>query len=189
MFRRRLPQHWLERLRQYLWPKTGWWRATKYMWHRTVRIKGSADSIALGLAIGAFISATPLLGLHLVLAAMIAWLLGANIISSAVGTWVGNPLSFPFIWVATFKLGHVIMGTSGNLNALDQLSFNAILSHPTDIFMPVILPMLVGGIPIGLLLAVVTFYPSRTLISIYQNRRDAMRARIQQFRNKDGSVE
>jgi len=53
----------------------------------------------------------------------------------------------------------------------------------------VILPMLVGGIPIGLLLAVVIFYPSRTLISIYQNRRDAMRARIQQFRNKDGSVE
>lgn len=185
MFRRRLPQHWVYRLRQFLWPRTGWMRAAKYTWHRTVRIKGSADSIALGLAVGAFISASPFLGLHLVLAAAIAWVIGGNIIASAVGTWVGNPISFPFIWLATFKLGHFIMGTTGHVSSLDMLSLETLLSHPMDMFEPVILPMAIGGLPIGVIMAVATYYPCRTLIGLYQARRSAVKARFEALRRHD----
>ena len=36
MFRRRKPLNTSQRLRQFLWPREGWVRATLYLWQRTI---------------------------------------------------------------------------------------------------------------------------------------------------------
>ena len=56
------------------------------------------------------------------IAALIAWVFGGNIIASAVGTWAGNPISFPFIWLTTFNIGHLILGTEDKAGDLPELS-------------------------------------------------------------------
>ena len=122
MFKRRKPQSTLEKWQQFIWPREGWTRALKYTWQRTIRLNGSAHSIALGLAAGAFVSASPFMGMHLLIAALIAWVFGGNIIASAVGTWAGNPISFPFIWLTTFNIGHLILGTEDKAGDLPELS-------------------------------------------------------------------
>ena len=59
--------------------------------------------------------------MHLLIAALIAWIFGGNI-APAVGTG-GNPISFPFIWLTTFNLGHLILGTEDKAGDLPELSF------------------------------------------------------------------
>jgi uncharacterized protein (DUF2062 family) len=177
MFKRRDPQSTLERLRQFFWPRAGWARAVQYLWQRTVRIKGAPHDIALGLAIGAFISATPLLGTHFILAGLLAYFLGGNLLASMAGTWVGNPLTFPFIWIGTYTLGTMFLGRGADVSDVPQLSFAVFLEAPLSTLGPAILPMLLGAIPIGLVLGVATYYPSLWAIEIYQKRREAMMAK------------
>ena len=154
MFKRRKPQSTLEKWQQFIWPREGWTRALKYTWQRTIRLNGSAHSIALGLAAGAFVSASPFIGMHLLIAALIAWIFGGNIIASAVGTWAGNPISFPFIWLTTFNLGHLILGTEEKAGDLPELSFGLFIDAPFSSLLPMMLPMAIGGIVIGIVMAV-----------------------------------
>jgi hypothetical protein len=101
------------RVRNFFWPEIGFQRAAKYMGHKVNRITGSPHAIALGFAAGAFASFTPAIGFHFVLAAIIAWAIGANILASAIGTSVGNPLTFPFIWIGTHNVGSFLLGVEG----------------------------------------------------------------------------
>lgn len=183
MFRRRLPLSSFERVRQYIWPRGGWSRALRYTWQRLLRINGSADSIALGLAAGAFISATPFLGLHIILAGLIAWVMGGNIIASAIGTWVGNPISFPFIWIASFRLGHAILGTDAEMGLLSELSVSMLMSDPLGLLVPLILPMTIGGAFVGVVMGAVVYYPSRSMIHMFQTQRRALRKRMKKDHN------
>ena len=171
MFKRRNPQTTLEKWQQFIWPREGWTRALKYTWQRTIRLNGSAHSIALGLAAGAFVSASPFIGMHLLIAALIAWVFGGNIIASAVGTWAGNPLSFPFIWLTTFNIGHLMLGTEDKAGDLPELSFGLFIDAPMSALLPVILPMAVGGLVVGTVMAVATYYPSLWAVRFYQKRR------------------
>lgn len=173
MFRRRKPLNTMQRLRQLLWPREGWLRATKYIWQRTIRLNGSPHSIALGLAIGAFVSANPLLGTHILWGALIIYFIGGNFIAAVAGTWVGNPLSFPLIWLATYNIGHFLLGTSGDTGAVPQLSFSTLTQAPLG----TLVPMMLGWVPVGLVLGLVTYYPSLWTVQAYQKRRALRLAR------------
>ena len=70
-------------------------RTLKYWLHRISRIPDSTYAISAGIAFGASISFTPFVGLHFILAGLLAWVFRANIIASAIGTIVGNPWTFP----------------------------------------------------------------------------------------------
>lgn len=148
-------------------------RATKYIWQRTIRLNGSPHSIALGLAIGAFVSANPLLGTHILWGALIIYFIGGNFIAAVAGTWVGNPISFPFIWLATFNTGHFLLGTSGSAGAVPRLSFATLSEAPLG----TLVPMMVGWVPVGLVLGVAIYYPSLWTVQAYQKQRTARLAR------------
>ncbi|MGH6929289.1 MAG: DUF2062 domain-containing protein, partial [Dongiaceae bacterium] len=64
MFRRRDRLTLSQRVRDFVWPRAGWWRSSKYVVYRVRRLPGSPSRIALGFACGAFVSFTPLFGLH-----------------------------------------------------------------------------------------------------------------------------
>jgi uncharacterized protein (DUF2062 family) len=104
LFRRRKKATQWERFKVWLWPRVSWRRSVLYFVKRTLRLSGSPHAIALGCAVGAFAAFTPFLGLHIVIAVVIAWLLRGNLIAGAVGTFIGNPLSFPFIWAGTYEV-------------------------------------------------------------------------------------
>lgn len=171
MFKRRNPQSFSERLRQFLWPREGWVRATRYMWQRTVRLSGTPHDIALGLAIGAFVSANPILGTHILWGALIIYFIGGNFIASILGTWVGNPISFPFIWLATYNTGNFLLGARGDAGNLPELSFSLFMDAPLGALIPVIGPMMLGWAPVGLVLGIAVYYPSYWSIETYQKRR------------------
>ena len=113
MFRRRHTLTLSQRVRDFIWPRAGWWRASKYVVYRVRRLPGSPARIALGFACGAFVSFTPLFGLHYLLAIATAWLLRGSVVASFLGANLG--WFYPLILVWTYDLGTRIMGASGAL--------------------------------------------------------------------------
>jgi len=176
MFRRRKPLSRAHRIRGYIWPRSGLRRSFRYNIHRLKRIEDSANSIAAGLACGVAISFTPFIGFHFLLAAVIAWLIGANIIASALGTLVGNPWTLPFMCLWTYEVGHWILGGTTVQALPDDITLRYLLDHP----MQILLPMMVGSVPTSLAAWVVAFFPARVLIEraqILRRRRIADRRR------------
>ena len=167
MFRRRHQLHLIHRLRELLWPRAGWRRASRYLMHRTVRLPGSPYSIAAGFACGAAISFTPFVGFHFVLAASLAWLLGGSILASAVGTVVGNPWTFPFIWLWTYQFGQWMLGGGAMTPVPEILTLGFIFAHPGR----VLLPMTMGSIPTAIVGWFIAYWLVRQLVARYQAHR------------------
>ncbi|MER5171684.1 DUF2062 domain-containing protein [Thioclava kandeliae] len=110
VFKRRDKKPVLIAARDALWPRTGWSRAFQYVKHRINRLPDRPQRIARGIAAGVFISFTPFFGLHFFGAAALAWILRGNIIASILGTFFGNPLTFPIIAVSATQFGRFILG-------------------------------------------------------------------------------
>lgn len=152
---------------------------------RLKRLQGTPYSIAAGFACGVAISFTPLVGFHMLLAALTAWLVRGNIIASAIGTIIGNPWTFPFIWVSVLYTGHFLLGHSELSTNVDFLNTfktagDALYSlnwhkFGRDVW-PIFYPMIVGCIP---------FYVAFWLIS-YKLMKNTMYKLEKRKQNKSG---
>ena len=121
------------------------------------------------------------MGLHFILAAILAAAVGGNLIASALGTFFGNPLSFPLIWLSTYNLGGVMLAREqkSEINiSLPEGFWSRVLTEPGlalgqfwDIVGPVFVPMLVGGIPLGLMFAIIAYFPVKAAVETFQERR------------------
>lgn len=182
MFQRRIRLDRLTRLRHALWPKSGWARAGQYLWHRLGRLPGTPYSIAAGLASGVAMSLTPFIGAHFFLSGLLAWLVRGNVVASAFGTIVGNPWTFPFIWLSSYHAGRIILGhglpdESAKLNFADMFSglVRSIILLDGQTFAihvwPVWWPMIVGCVPLTLIGWFLSFTVFNRLIEAYQHKR------------------
>ncbi|HEY9550304.1 MAG TPA: DUF2062 domain-containing protein [Kiloniellaceae bacterium] len=161
-----------KRVSGFLWPRGGWRRSGIYVSHRLRRLPGTPYRIAAGFACGAAISFTPFIGLHFVLSAALALIVRGNIIASAIGTVVGNPWTFPFIWLWTYSLGHWMLGGGRRLTARHQdFSFVHIFDNPLE----VLLPMIVGAVPTAIVVWFVFYWPLQRMIAQYQGAKRSRR--------------
>lgn len=105
MFNRRNAPNFIKHIRDFIWPKKGFIRAWKYLAVRLSRMNTSPHAIAAGFASGAAASLTPLLGLHIILACALAFVTRGSMIAAVLGTVVGNPVTFPLFFGATYWVG------------------------------------------------------------------------------------
>src|SRR3954463_10108703 len=101
LFRRREELSYWQRFKLWLWPRVSWRRSTLYYLKRILRLSGTPYAIAMGSALGAFVSVTPFIGFHFVITLVLAWLLRSNMIAGVIATGIGNPATYPFIWAGT----------------------------------------------------------------------------------------
>jgi hypothetical protein len=184
--RRKSPGFWL-RVRNFIWPKMGLSRAWRYIVHRMARLKASPHAIALGFAAGAFASFTPFIGLHFILAGLIAFALRSSILASAIGTVVGNPLTFPLIWLSTYNVGAALLGREAKGEVVLELpdvtesaAHAGTMDFAERIFNriePVFLPMMIGGTLLGLACAAACYFIVRLSVDRFQRRRKTVRLR------------
>ncbi|MGB0719538.1 MAG: DUF2062 domain-containing protein [Bdellovibrionales bacterium] len=148
MFKRREALSLLQIIRELFWPSMGWVRAFKYAKMRIIRLSDSSHKIAMGLAIGTGISFTPIVGTHFVQAGLLAYISRSNLIASLIGTFVGNPWTFPFMWWAAMSFGSYLFGLFG-LPASTALPEHMNLSVLWDLIrhdpLRIFLPWAVGG--------------------------------------------
>lgn len=145
-------------------------------------LQGTPYSIAAGFACGVAISFTPFIGFHLILAAISAWIIRGNVVSSALGTIIGNPWTFPFIWIAVLSTGRFLLGDTATA---DQVNFIKIFGSASkalftlnfgnfgrDVW-PILFPMMIGCIPYY----IVSWFVSFKIIKIMLDKIAQRRAR------------
>lgn len=174
--------------REYLWPTIGWMAFLRLSEIRLKRRPGSAHDIALGVACGVAVAFTPFLGFHFILAALLAYLMRGNIFTSALGTFVGNPWTFPFIWLTTFELGKAILGEHRNgvemPEKISNIPFKELWENFGYYFDSYLWPMTVGSIPLGIAAGAIFYLLVRSNVDSYRLHRSEMLAKRKQAQGK-----
>ena len=149
----------------------------RYVVKRATRLSGTPHSIAAGFACGVAISFTPFIGLHLIGAFLLSLLVRGNYLAAAAGTLVGNPWTLPFIWVAIYELGSVLLGTPA-AQPVEHWDLATFIVKVEGVFWP----MVVGGLPLALIAGLATYFPLMRMVAACQESRRARRTRRRQDR-------
>ena len=173
-------------------------RAIEYVGIRLKRIPDTPHKISLGMSCGIFASFTPLFGLHFLIAGLLSYLLRANVLASLIGTFVGNPLTFPIITVFNLKLGEWILGSSEHSSGDGGKIFEGFLDfifliyksfftegsigennvpRMNEFLNGVFIPYSLGGLILGIFIAVISYFLLRPLVATYQKKRSALKAK------------
>jgi len=187
MFKRRVPLPVHRKAMASVWPEMGWRRAVRYLMYRIGRLPGSGYAIAGGFAWGAAMSFTPFIGLHILFSSLGAWLSRCSIVAAVLGTIVGNPWTFPFIWIWLYKAG-IAMGFGQRGVDAEAMDFSALFGSITeatlrgdwgyiaDNAMPVLTPMLAASIPTTVIVWVTFFLLLKPVIERYKSAAQSRRA-------------
>ncbi|MFK7840443.1 MAG: DUF2062 domain-containing protein [Bdellovibrionales bacterium] len=174
MFKRKNRRSLIEQVKQVFWPSMGWRRFGLYLKHRTLRLSDSPRNIALGLAIGAGVSFSPIMFTHFVQAGILAFIFRANLPAAIIGTAIGNPWTFPLIWWASLGLGSGIFAMMGFPveamppdNMTWSMMWDMILNNPKRLFFP----WMLGGYILCVIITLGLYYIYYPLIKGAQSAR------------------
>jgi uncharacterized protein (DUF2062 family) len=148
-------------------------RPARYLVMRVLRLRASPHAVAMGVAAGIFVSWTPFIGVHFVMAFILSYLFAGNMVAAALGCAAfGNPLTYPFIWGTTWEIGHLLLSRKDTLNG-QSVDLGALFHelHFTELWRPVLEPMLVGSIPPALLSSVAIYFATYYTVKGFQSRR------------------
>jgi hypothetical protein len=124
----------------------------KALFVRIKELHGEPRYIAMGMAIGVFIGVTPTIPFHTIIAIALAFILKGSKPAAAIGVWFANPLTIPFFYIGSFKLGTLIL----NKPIPFDVKFESITALLT-LGMDVTIAMIVGGAILGILPAIVAY--------------------------------
>lgn len=195
VFRRRTPLTLPQKLRALVLPPGGWSRALSYLRLRLTRISDQPHRVARGISCGVFVGCTPLFGLHLPLAAALAWAFRGNVVAALIGTAAGNPVTIPILAVLSLDLGRAILGNGlslpfGEIMTAFGQAGDEITRNMKALFTPavahwdklaqfgheVFLPYLIGSIGPAFLAAALAYWLSLPMIEAYHSLRARQRA-------------
>ena len=173
-------------------------RAIGYVGIRLKRIPDTPHKISLGMSCGIFASFTPLFGLHFLIAGLLSYVLRANVLASLIGTFIGKPITFPIITVFNLKPGEWILG-SGEYSSDDGgkifegfldfifLIYKSFFTEGSigennvprmnEFLNGVFVPYSLGGLILGILIALISYFLLRPLVATYQKKRSALKAK------------
>ena len=193
-------------LRAFIWPQKGFLRVWKYLALRLSRLNTSRHAIAAGFAAGVSFSITPLLGLHIVLAGLLTFVTRGSYLAAILGTFVGNPLTFPFFFAATYWVGARLqeLAATDPSAALDKIATDIEKFSATEVeadaaadavldvaehimegsgslaafdpLWPALSTMLVGAAVLAPIAYALTYFVVRNLLSTIEARRGAASA-------------
>ena len=127
---------------------------------RLKKLPGDPHYVAKGMAIGVFVSMTPTIPFHTVIALALAFIFRASKLAAAMGVWFSNPLTIPIFYFASYQVGSLLFG---HLSAC-----KGVCESITDLLklgVEVTLASIVGGIIIGIIPAVAAYFITRTVVT------------------------
>lgn len=192
VFKRRDRLGWWAWLREQVYPRGGFKRATRYVVHRMRRLPDQPHRVARGVFAGSFIGFLPLPGLQFLAAWGAARLIRGNVLAALLGTFNTNPVTTPFFAVVAMSLGHWILGIEAPLNAeyIGKAFANAgsdLWFNILSIFGPekakwdgliqfwneIYLPYFIGALGPAVVISAVAYYLTIPLVTAYQKARAA----------------
>ena len=125
---------------------------------RFKQLNGDPHYVALGMAIGVFISVTPTIPFHTVIALALAFILRGSKAAAAIGVWFSNPVTIPLFYKGSYDLGISILGNSAPFST-EYESILELLKLGAD----VTIAMITGGVILGILPAIAAYFITRRI--------------------------
>lgn len=154
-----------------------WDRARRFVMHDVLHADDSPHRLALGVGIGMFVTFTPTVGAQMILTAFLAWLLRANKVVGLPLVWLSNPATLVPIYWSCYEVGRILTG-----GAKRGSEWWNEWAHPPEGWWPTVsfywdkcaqiaIPLWVGGIVVGLAVAVPSYYLTLFMVRSYRLRR------------------
>lgn len=152
-------------------------RLKRFLVYRVMHVDDTPRRIAMGLAIGIFVTWTPTIGFQMVLVVALAWLFGANKFVGVPFVWISNPLTALPLYGLNFLVGAwllpgqyswadfrtaVIKAVAYRGSVLGRIG--AWWRATVDFF----LPLWLGSILVGVVLAAITYVLVYRAVVIYR---------------------
>jgi len=125
---------------------------------RFKQLNGDPHYVALGMAIGVFISVTPTIPFHTVIALALAFILRGSKAAAAIGVWFSNPVTIPLFYKGSYDVGVSILGNSAPFST-EYESILELLKLGAD----VTIAMITGGVILGILPAIAAYFITRRI--------------------------
>lgn len=170
LFRRRTPEPLANRMRVAVWPRRSWSRSGRYYAARLQRLTGSPHAVALGLAIGVFCAFTPIYGVHIAVSVGVAMLLRASAAAAVAGAMLNNPLTAPAILASAFAVGRMMLPADHPVHRMPPPGAGWWLTA-YDRVEPVVLPTIIGGVPLGLGAGMIVYAAVRAWLGARQREK------------------
>ncbi len=183
LFKRKKRKSFWSHVQNLFWPSMGWRRTFDYIKHRILRLPASNHSVALGLAIGCAISWTPTMPVQILQCFLLCLLLRGNFFSSIVGTIIGNPWTFNFLFFTSYKIGASIISILGfgEILNVSVTYFNVfpigIYAHPQAVMIPTVL----GGYLLAILTSPFLYYGFYYLIKVERAARVKVAGKVHEI--------
>ena len=152
-------------------------RTRDFVLYKILRADDPPYKLAMGVAVGVFVTFTPTMGVQMAFSAALAWILRANIAVGLPIVWISNPATMLFIYYPLYLLGTVLTGQeSVGIQWFVDL-FNPSLypdgwwpsvQHLWARTMEVFVPLWLGSCMVALSLAIPSYYITYGMIYRYR---------------------
>lgn len=161
-------------------------RLERFFIYRVLHVDDTPHRIALGVAIGIFVTWTPTIGLQMILTVALSWLLGANKLVGVPFVWISNPLTMVPIYGTNTVIGNWLIGGRGEpWRALARAvrlraGFIERMQAWWEATWQIFWPLWTGSILVGLVLATITYFFVRRAVHLYRRHLELRRQRASQ---------
>lgn len=147
-----------------------------------LKLRGSADKVALGISIGVFVAFTPTIGFQWLCALVLATLFRVSRPAALLPILITNPVTIPPTFYIAYRVGLLFWSGPPAMdiyNALvrlmkgvGMLNFYQAYIRLREFFglgMDAMVPLWIGGVLLGLLSALITYPISRRLVQRFHD--------------------
>lgn len=150
-----------------------WQRQLRYIYLRFLRLQGTPEQLARGMAAGIFSGCFPLFGFQILIGVGVATVLRGNRIMAAAATWVSNPFTYVPIFAFNYQVGLWLLGGKAT-QAFDNLDS---LKSWMDMGTEVSVRLMFGSTVVGLVAGVASYLVGLPLIRRVRSRQLARQQR------------
>ncbi|MBI3611075.1 MAG: DUF2062 domain-containing protein [Nitrospirae bacterium] len=125
--------------------------------------------IALAFSLGVFIGFSPFIGLHLVSAVFLAWVLRLNTLAVVLGTLLNNPWTFAPIFGTSLWVGIEIYGRHHLLHPIQWHELTVVNAIPQ--LEPYLIPFLLGTTLLGIAAGAIAYPCAYYFVKEYRHLR------------------
>lgn len=146
-----------------------WQRRIRYVYLRLIRLQGSPEHLARGMASGVFSGCFPLFGFQIILGVAMATVLRGNRVMAATSTWISNPFTYVPLFAFNYQVGQWLLGHGASAGFTDLDSLKGWADMGTEMSVRLML----GSVIVGLGASLLSYYLGLPLIRQLRHRRSS----------------
>lgn len=153
-------------------------RLPRYYYLRIKRLKGDSEYLARGFALGVFMGNLPFVPQTLLLLPLTMFLKVSTLAAIISSVIVNNPLTVTLQYYAAWKIGSLILPGRGSMAQLHEMLRTVAekglitgLAEIGRVGLDTLLVLQLGGIVMGLLMALISYIPVRRFFLSLRQRR------------------